>query len=533
MVETTTRRSTTRRKTTPAASTSDPLHAKHRLRATESAAYLAAIVESADDAIISKTLDGIVTSWNASAQRMFGYTAHEMIGQPILRLIPPDRRNEENLILARLRAGERIEHFETVRVRKNGQPLEVSLTISPVRDSAGTIIGASKIAHDITEQRRLGRQVRWQASLLERAHDAIFMWELDGSILYWNHGAELLYGYSKEQAVGQISHQLLKTERPVSPEVFTGALRRNGEWIGDIQHTTRDGRRLIVESRHQLLIEADGQEYVLETCRDITERLELADALRRSHDDLEQRVQERTRDLATANRSLRQLSRQVLQAQETERRRIARELHDEIGQALTGVKMMLEMAERQAGTNEANTGDPSSPLPELRNAIDDALTRVRELSLDLRPGMLDSLGLLPALLWRFETYTRQTGIQVEFHHIGLDQRFAPDVETAAYRIVQEALTNVARYAAVPVVKVHVNGSNEAVRLYVIDEGLGFDAEKAMASGLSTGLASMRERATLVGGVFLVSSTPGAGTTIEVELPLAVSSLDGESDAVND
>ena len=129
------------------------------------------------------------------------------------------------------------------------------------------------------------------------------------------------------------------------------------------------------------------------------------------------------------------------------------------------------------------TGDRVRPLPELRNAIDDALTRVRELSLDLRPGMLDSLGLLPALLWRFETYTRQTGIQVEFHHTGLDQRFAPDMETAAYRIVQEALTNVARHAGVPVVKVQFNGSNEAVRLYVIDEGPGFDAEQAMASGL--------------------------------------------------
>ena len=112
--------------------------ASNHLAATESAAYLAAIVESADDAIVSKTLDGIVTSWNASAERMFGYTAQEMIGQPILLLIPPDRRSEEELILARLRAGERIEHFETVRVRKDGQLLEVSLTISPVRDSQGS-----------------------------------------------------------------------------------------------------------------------------------------------------------------------------------------------------------------------------------------------------------------------------------------------------------------------------------------------------------------------------------------------------------
>jgi PAS domain S-box-containing protein len=526
--DTTTSRRTAGRKAKTVATMVDPLHAKHRLRTAESAAYLAAIVESADDAIISKTLDGIVTSWNASAERIFGYTAQEMIGQPILRLIPPERQSEEDLILARLRAGERIEHFETVRMRKDGQRLEVSLTISPVRDRSGKIIGASKIAHDITEPRRLGQQVRWQASLLERSHDAIFMWELDGPILYWNHGAELLYGYSSAEAVGQISHQLLQTERPISPAEFREALRRTGEWIGNIQHTARDGRRLVVESRYQLLVEADGRAHVLETCRDITERLELEEALRRSHDELEQRVRERTRDLATANHSLRRLSRQVLEVQETERRRIARELHDEIGQALTGVKIMLETAHRKAATNETNSLVHTNPFPDLRDAIDDALSRVRELSLDLRPGMLDSLGLLPALLWRFDSYTRQTGIQVEFHHIGLDRRFAPEVETAAYRIVQEALTNVVRYADVPGVKVQFIASHDALRLYVIDEGPGFDAEKVMASGLSTGLASMRERATLLGGAFLVSSTPGEGTTIEVELPL-VPGTEAEND----
>ena len=120
---------------------------------------LAAIVDSSDDVIVSKNLKGIVTSWNAGAKRVFGYEPHEMIGQPILRLIPPDRRNEEDLILERLRRGERIDHFETVRVGKDGRPIEVSLTISPVRNTAGAIVGASKIARDITEQKRLVRQL--------------------------------------------------------------------------------------------------------------------------------------------------------------------------------------------------------------------------------------------------------------------------------------------------------------------------------------------------------------------------------------
>ena len=136
------------------------IFAIERKQAEEAAAHLAAIVTSAEDAIASKTLEGIVTSWNASAERMFGYTAQEMIGQPILLLFPPDRVNEEDMILARIRAGERLEHFETVRVTKDGRHLDVSLTISPMRDRAGTIIGASKIVRDITERKRLERRTR-------------------------------------------------------------------------------------------------------------------------------------------------------------------------------------------------------------------------------------------------------------------------------------------------------------------------------------------------------------------------------------
>jgi PAS domain S-box-containing protein len=116
-------------------------------------ARLAAIVESADDAIISKTLEGVITSWNKGAEHIFGYTADEVIGQPVTILFPPDHIDEEPAILARIRAGERIEHYETVRKRKDGTLLDISLTVSPIRAADGRIIGASKIARDITEQR--------------------------------------------------------------------------------------------------------------------------------------------------------------------------------------------------------------------------------------------------------------------------------------------------------------------------------------------------------------------------------------------
>jgi PAS domain S-box-containing protein len=126
--------------------------ADDRRRADRAQAYLAAIIDSADDAIVAKDLDGIVQSWNAGAERVFGYTAAEIVGKPVRLLIPADRQSEEDAILAKLRRGERVDHFETVRRRKDGNLIHVSLTVSPVRDTNGVIIGASKIARDITAQ---------------------------------------------------------------------------------------------------------------------------------------------------------------------------------------------------------------------------------------------------------------------------------------------------------------------------------------------------------------------------------------------
>ncbi len=529
MGESNSRRKNGANRTETASATPAPSHCSGNLGATDSAAYLAAIVESADDAIVSKTLDGIVTSWNASAQRMFGFTAQEMIGQPILRLIPPNRRNEEELILSRLRAGERIEHFETVRVRKNGQPLEVSLTISPVRDATGAIIGASKIARDITERRNLETAVRMSEQQLRLALDAAamgtFIWHVADDRGEPDAQMLALFGQPSNGTL-TLAQALATMIHPEDKNRYAEAVARatdpggDGELREDIRIILPDGSQRWVAIVGQVYFEGKPRRptYMAGAATNITDRKDAEEALQNAHDKLDQRVRERTRDLASANRSLRRLSRQVLEVQETERRRIARELHDEIGQALTGVKMMLETASLTRAAATDGSSDSVSPLLEELALIEDTLNRVRDLSLDLRPAMLDSLGLLPTLLWRFETYSRQTGIQVEFHHTGLEERFAAEVETGAYRIVQEALTNVVRHAAVPLVRVHLAATDEALRIYVIDEGVGFESDEAIAAGLSTGLAGMRERATLLGGVFLLSSAPGAGTTIEVELP---------------
>jgi PAS domain S-box-containing protein len=167
-------------------------------RAEVMQAYLAAIVESSDDAIVSKTLQGIITSWNTGAERLFGYTASEIIGQPITTLIPPDRQEEEVEILKKLSRGERVDHFETVRLKKDGTTVDVSITISPIKDENGRIIGASKVARDISERKRIEKA--WQSSeakfrcLLDTLPAAAYTCDADGLITYFNQQAVRLWG---------------------------------------------------------------------------------------------------------------------------------------------------------------------------------------------------------------------------------------------------------------------------------------------------------------------------------------------------
>jgi signal transduction histidine kinase len=155
---------------------------------------------------------------------------------------------------------------------------------------------------------------------------------------------------------------------------------------------------------------------------------------------------------------------------------------------------------------------------QARGLVDELLQRVSNLSLDLRPAMLDDLGLLPALVWLFERYTTQTSVKVEFAHAGLDGRMSPVVETAAFRIVQEALTNVARHAAVPSVRVRVWRDGASLSVQVADGGKGFDVAAAVAAGRSTGLSGMRERAAALGGTMEIESDKD-GTRLTAELPL--------------
>ena len=202
------------------------------------------------------------------------------------------------------------------------------------------------------------------------------------------------------------------------------------------------------------------------------------------------------------------------EVQEAERRHLAQELHDEIGQALTGLRLMLVRAE------ELPVIQQKTQLKQAQSLLNDLVEQVRQLSLNLRPTMLDDLGLLPALLWHVERFQSQTGITVDFTHAGLESlQFPQDIETAAYRLVQEALTNVARHACVQQVSLSVWCRDNKLTIQVEDEGNGFDVPSALSRGSTRGLPGMRQRVQFLKGKLTIDSAIGEGTRLLAEIPV--------------
>lgn len=259
------------------------------------------------------------------------------------------------------------------------------------------------------------------------------------------------------------------------------------------------------------------------------------EALEKAMAELEKLVQARTEELQTVNQKLlsevtdrkqieeelrksreqlRALAAYLQSVREEERTQIARELHDEVGQALTGIRLSLEKSTRE------QAGHVNPGVIQAQEVVNELIGRVRDLSLDLRPAMLDDLGLLAALAWHFDRYTKQTNIRVDFKHSGLGgRRFESEIETAAYRIIQEGLTNVARHAGIDKVDVGVWADENMIRIRISDLGRGFDPGSLTATG---GISGMRERAFMLGGSLTIQSGSGTGTVLTAELPLVKS-----------
>lgn len=240
---------------------------------------LACIVQHSDDAIIGKNLKGIITDWNTAAEKIFGYTVSEALGKHISLIIPQELREEETTIIKNLKKGKHIEHFETVRVRKDGRRIDVSLTISPIKNKDGIITGASKIARDITQSREIERKLRFQASILENISDAVITTDLNYMITGWNKGATLIYGWDENEATGKEIFGVIPPEYTTDATLVSAwlhAIRENGAWHGEARQYRKDGSPIntLISASHIKDGKGASSGFVF-VCKDISDRIKL------------------------------------------------------------------------------------------------------------------------------------------------------------------------------------------------------------------------------------------------------------------
>lgn len=492
--------------------------------AGDHAARLAAIIESSDDAIVSKDLRGVVTSWNPAATKMFGYTAAEAIGRPISELIiPPDRLHEERDILARIARGESIEHFETERIAKGGQRVYISLTVSPLRDATGAVVGVSKVARDIAERRQAEETRARFGAIVDSADDAIVSKTLDGVIQSWNPGAEKLYGYSAAEAVGRHITLVIPPDRWSEEEEVLARIRR-GERVEhfDTVRVARDGRRLDISLTVSPVRNTAGEIIgASKIARDITERrrieAELAKLLAR-----EQGAREEAEEL---NRSKDQFLAVLSHEMRTPLNAIygwARMIQGARNEALVtrgtevilrNAKAQLQLIEDLLDVSRIITGNMRLEVHpvDLKTVVEAALDSVRPAAAakELRlHAVLDSEGMILGAAGRLQ--------QVVWNLLMNAVKFTPKggrIEVALRRV------------------------NSQVELVVSDTGEGIDPDllahvferfrqgdsssTRTHGGLGIGLALVRHLVELHGGSVRAESLGrGQGATFTVTLPVA-------------
>jgi PAS domain S-box-containing protein len=460
-------------------------------------AHLSAIVQSSADAIITKDLNGVITSWNGAAEQVFGYTADEAVGMPVTMLIPDDHLDEEPGILARIRRGEKVEHYETIRQRKDGRLIDISLTVSPIYDEGGTVIGASKIVRDVSDRKRTDAELTKLAAIVENSSDAIITKDLNGIITSWNHGAEQIFGYTADEVIGKPVTILMPEDR-VDEEPGIIARIRRGERVEHYETVRRrkDGTLLDialtvspVRDQHGEIIGAS------KIARDVTEH---------------KRVQSAEREAELMHR--------LVQTQEAERRRIARDLHDSIGQYMTAMRLTIEGLAKRCEDDPEMTNDLET-VKDLASRID---RDISFMTWQLRPTEVEMLGLRDALKTLVEEWSNHSSIAAEFEFVGEDGPLPPLVDTNVYRVVQEALNNIAKHADAKEVSILMHRKASHIFVIVEDDGKGFDpnaVELVRTDGHGQGLIGMRERAELLGGSLSIESVKGRGTSVIVRVPL--------------
>ncbi len=472
--------------------------------------YLENVIDNSVDAIGIVDRRGRLTLWNRRAAEIYGYAYEEMAGKSAFELYPDPE--ELDRMLRRLRRDGVVREYEIQMKKREGCVVPMDISISLLKNDQGKIMGSVCVARDLSERKKaemelkrardelsryskdLERQVRERTreitSILKYTPAVVYIKDKDGRYRLVNSRYEELFGVTNEEIQG-------KTDHDIFPGNFADQFRTN-----DIQ-VFKEKRPLQVEER---VPQADGLRIYLSVKFPLYNEQGDAEGLCGISTDIT--------ELKKTQEQLRLLSGSVMASQEKERAVLARELHDELGQVLTALRMDAVWLSERLKANDAKAAARALTMCDL---IDRTIDEVRGMATRLRPGVLDDLGLIDALEWYTAEFARRTGIACTFTHAQV-----PVVDdlaaTAAYRIAQEALTNVARHSFATQVDITLQAKKGALVLAVVDNGRGFDLRK-LADTECLGLAGMRERANLVGGELEMQSQPGKGTTVRLKLAI--------------
>ncbi len=461
-----------------------------RRRAEQDRAQLAAIVEWSEDAIIGKALDGTIESWNAAAERIFGYSRAEALGQSAAMLVPPEHQAEFRSVLDRVVRGEHVGHIETVRQCKAGETIHVSHSVSPVCDNSGQIVGASAISRDITERKLAeaalhDREERLRA-VLDTATDAIITIDRDGIIQGVNPATSQMFGYGQDELVGRNVTMLMPPPYCDEHEDYIARYLQTGE------------ARIIGTGREVSARRKNGTTFPVDVAVSEIDHLGIFTGI--------------IRDISERKR----LEHEVLDIAANEQRRIGQGLHDELGQHLGGLGMTADaLAKRLARQQNATEADMARGI---QQGLKEAGALVRTLAYGLVPVDVASHSLADAL----------NGLAARFHEReGLDCTFdCPDdvnvednqTATHLFRIAQEAATNAIRHGSPSHIRITLVKQNDLGILTIRDDGTGYRASPPDQTE-GVGLRSMRYRADQIGARLDVQSSPGEGTTVTCTIPL--------------
>jgi len=471
-------------------------------------ARVGGIVESAMDAIITVDESQRIVQFNAAAEKAFRWPRGAVLGQPLDMLIPQRfrgshaqqvRRFGETSTTSRSMGAQTILHG----LRADGVEFPIEASISQHTESGSKLF--TVILRDVTERVRseemLARSEARLRGILDSAMDAIITVDERQHIVLFNKAAEEVFGCAREEAVGAPLNWFI-------PERFRAGhndlVRRFGESgaasrrMGHARVVTglrRNGEEFPIEASISTVAES-GQHFYTVILRDVTQRVRADEALRRSREEI--------RELALAAST----------AREQEKSRVARELHDELGQALTALKIDLGWLREHVS---AGDGAIREKLASMQVLVDGTVASTRRISADLRPLVLDDLGLVAGADWLAQSFTNRTGVPCELV-IGQGDLELPDPHaTTIFRVLQESLTNIAKHSNATQVEVVLERENGEVVLSVHDNGRGFAPDAPTRAG-AMGLLGLRERAALMSGQVAIDSTPGRGTRVELRLP---------------